>query len=418
MQMRILHLVHQYMPDHVGGTELYTRWLTHALSQRGHQVTIFCRKGTEGIGQDDRTEAGVRIRTAWNGLFDPTRRFLAAFGDRPLELAFERILEEANPDLVHIEHLMGLPVALVQAIQRRGIPYLITLWDFWWVCANAQLLTNYDQRICDGPQMYINCARCALARAGRAWLWPSLPLLAGPLAWRNHLLRRVMKPANALIAPTEFVHRWYAAHNVPTERLVTIHPALESMPAVTSPQPKPDGTVRFAYIGGLSWQKGVHALVESFAGVRGGGELWVAGDESVDPDYVARLRAKATANVRFLGRLTREEVWETLIQVDVVAIPTLWYETFSFIVSEAFASGVPVVASRLGPLADRVRDGVDGLLISPGNVSAWQSALQRLVDEPDLLARLRANVRPPMTLDEHVDRIETLYAQLAGSSQT
>ena len=180
---------------------------------------------------------------------------------------------------------------------------------------------------------------------------------------------------------------------------------------------KLNGSVRFAYIGGLSWQKGVHILVESFEGVRGARELWIAGDESFDADYVARIRAKAATGVRFLGRLTREEVWETLTQVDIVVIPTLWYETFSFIVSEAFAAGVPVVASRLGPLADRVRDGVDGLLVSPGDIAAWQSALQRLVDEPHLLARLRANVRPPMTLDEHVDRIEALYTQLAGSSQ-
>jgi glycosyltransferase involved in cell wall biosynthesis len=121
--------------------------------------------------------------------------------------------------------------------------------------------------------------------------------------------------------------------------------------------------------------------------------------------------------VRFLGRLTREEVWDTLAQVDVVVVPTLWYETFSFIISEAFIAGVPVIASRLGPVADRVRDGVDGLLVPPGDVSAWRAALQRLVEEPNFLARLRANVRPPMTLNEHVGRIEALYAQLAGNSQ-
>jgi glycosyltransferase involved in cell wall biosynthesis len=67
-----------------------------------------------------------------------------------------------------------------------------------------------------------------------------------------------------------------------------------------------------------------------------------------------------------------------------------------------------VVASRLGPLADRVRDDVDGFLVPPGDVVAWRTVLQRLVDERDLLARLRANVRFPMTLEEHVDQIETL----------
>ena len=416
--MRVLHLVHQYMPEHVGGTELYTRWLTHALSQRGHEITVFYRRAAEGIGWDDRVEARTRVRAVWNGSPNPTRRFLNTFGDPVLARAFERILEEADPDLVHIEHLMGLPVALVHSIHKRGLPYVITLWDFWWVCANAQLLTNYNQRVCDGPRAYLNCARCALARAGFAQLWPALPPLAGLLGWRNHLLRRVMRSAGALIAPTDFVRRWYAEQNVPTARLVTIPPGLkEPVQVVPRQERRPNEPVRFAYIGGLSWQKGVHTLVESFGELRGPGELWIAGDESFDPAYVARLRAQATPDVRFLGRLTREKVWDMLAQVDVVVVPTLWYETFSFIISEAFIAGVPVIASRLGPVADRVRDGVDGLLVPPGDVSAWRAALQRLVEEPNFLVRLRANVRPPMTLNEHVGRIESLYAQLAGNSQ-
>jgi glycosyltransferase involved in cell wall biosynthesis len=100
------------------------------------------------------------------------------------------------------------------------------------------------------------------------------------------------------------------------------------------------------------------------------------------------------------------------MQVDVVVVPSLWYEAYSFLVSEAFAAGLPVLASRLGALADRVRDGVDGLLLPPGDIMAWRAAMQRLLDEPDLLPRLRAGVRPPMTMEEHVDRLETLYAQI------
>ncbi|MCS7287413.1 MAG: glycosyltransferase, partial [Anaerolineae bacterium] len=119
----------------------------------------------------------------------------------------------------------------------------------------------------------------------------------------------------------------------------------------------------------------------------------------------------AGPNVRFLGRLNREEVWNALAQVDVVAVPSLWYETFSLLISEAFAAGLPVLASRLGALAERVRDGVDGLLLPPGDVVAWRAAIQRLIDDPDLLARLRANVRPPMTMEEHVERLEELYSK-------
>ena len=399
-RMHILHLVHQYMPDHVGGTELYTRWLALELHQRGHRVTVFHRRSAEGTGQEDRTDQGLDIRAAWTGSVTPTQRFLDTFSDPPMVRLFERTLENIRPDVVHIQHLMGLPHTLVGAIQRQGIPFVITLWDFWWVCANAQLLTNNSHQVCDGPQAYLNCARCALARADRPWLWPAAPVVAGLLAWRNHLLRRIMQNADGLIAPTEFVRRWYASHDVPTEKLLTIQPGLEYPTTVSRHRQPTDRPVRFAYIGGLTWQKGIHVLVDAFSGVQGASELWIAGDESADPEYVAQLRERATPSVRFLGRLTREEVWETLAQVDVVVVPTLWYETFSFIVSEAFAAHAPVVASRLGPVADRVRDGVDGLLVPPGNVAAWRAALQRLVDKPDLLARLRASVRPPTTVAE------------------
>lgn len=415
--MRILHLVHQYLPEYVGGTELYTRWLAHALSQRGHQITIFYRRSAKGIGQEHRTEEDVHVWAVWAGLLSPTRRFLATFGDSPIERAFEQVLEKARPDLVHIQHLMGFPIPLLRSIRQRGLPVVITLHDYWWVCSNAQLLTNYSQQVCDGPHAYLNCARCALARGGCSRLWIAIPPVASLLAWRNRLLRRTLRAADRLVAPTEFVHGWYARHGVPAERLVVIPHGLERPIQEFHRKRKPDDLVRFAYIGGLSWQKGVHVLVEAFGGIHGSGELWIVGDESSDPAYVAGLRAQGAPGVRFLGRLTREQVWQTLAQVDVVVVPSLWYETFSFIVSEAFAAGVPVVASRLGPLAERVHDGVDGLLVPPGDAAAWRAALQRLVDEPDLLARLQANVRPPMTLDEHADRIEALYVQLVDANR-
>ncbi len=412
--MRILHLVHQYMPEYVGGTELYTRWLTQAQAQRGHQAAIFYRRSADGVGREARSEGRVRIWAAWNGVVSPTRRFFHTFRDPRMASLWEQTLDEFDPHLVHIEHLMGLPVALVRTVQQRRIPYVITLCDFWWVCANAQLLTNDTQTICDGPQGYWNCARCALARVGRTGLWPARPPLAGLLAWRNRQLRSVLQCADALLAPTPFVHHWYAAHHAPQERLMTLPLGMEH-PDPPMPVPLTGRPLRFAYIGGLAPQKGVHTLIAAFAGLRlqGDAELWIAGDESFDPAYVARLRELANgAPVRFLGRLSRSAVWETLSQVDVVAVPSLWYETFSFIISEAFIARRPVIASRLGALADRVRDGVDGQLLPPGDVLAWRAALQRLVDAPDMVVQWQANVRPPITLEAHGRQIEALYARI------
>jgi glycosyltransferase involved in cell wall biosynthesis len=407
--MRVLHLVHQYYPERVGGTEMYTRAVTTALARAGHQVSIFHRRFAAGEGLQVRDDAGVTIYSAGSGVLSPARRFLATFDDSAMAHAFEGALVDAQPDLVHIEHLMGFPVELATILVRRRIPFVVTVWDYWWVCANAQLITNYDRQICPGPdRLWLNCARCALARSGAFAVAPAGPVLTPLFALRERRLRDVLRKAAALIAPMPFVKTWYEAHGVPPGRTQVLRPGVEKPAEEIRPRPAHDG-IRFAAIGGLSWQKGIHVLVEAFGRLHGDAELWIAGDESFDPAYSGGLCAMAGPRVHFLGVLDRRQVWERLAQVDVVAVPSLWYETLSFIAHEAFVARLPVIASRLGVLADVVRDGVDGLLVTPGDAGAWQAAMQRLVDDPGELRRLRAGVRPPITMDEHLASLTQLY---------
>lgn len=412
--VRVLYLVHQYPPQHIGGTELYTHSIARALATSGHQVGVFYRHHDPSPGPEGRTDEGVALWAAGSGPQTPARRFMATFGDGDVGRSFERALDDFRPDLVHVQHLMGLPASLISHIRRRDIPVVITLHDFWWVCANAQLLTNYGRQLCDGPRLWLNCGRCVLARAGADGLWPAAPLLAPPLAARALRLQAILRGADALIAPTAFVRDWYGAHGAPAERIQVLPHGIER-PAVPARASRPDGVVRFACIGGLSWQKGVHVLVDAFNGLEGRAELWIAGDASADPAYAGELRARAGEKVRFLGPLTRQQVWECLAQVDALAVPSLWYEAFSLIAHEAFVAGVPVVASRLGALAEVVRDGVDGISAPPGDVAAWRAALQRLVDDPALLDRLRGGIRPPLSLEEHVLRLLDVYQRaIAG----
>ena len=336
---------------------------------------------------------GVTVWAAWSGVASPTRRFLATFGDTPIERAFGRVLDESRPDLVHVQHMMGLPAALLDTLHRRRIPTVITLHDYWWVCANAQLVTNYDQSICAGPRRdWFNCSRCALARGGADALRVAAPGVSPLLAVRERILRSGLERAARIIAPTEFVKTWYAAHGLRDAPVAVLPHGIEPSVNVGAQEARdPSGLMhaRFAYIGGLTWQKGVHVLIEAFNRLPAGSELWIAGDESADPAYAASLRSNAGPGVRFFSALTHAQVWDMLGQVDAVAVPSLWYETFSLIAHEAFAAGCPVIASGLGALAEVVRDGVDGLSAPPGDVDAWADALRRMSDSPDLRDRLR-----------------------------
>ena len=93
-------------------------------------------------------------------------------------------------------------------------------------------------------------------------------------------------------------------------------------------------------------------------------------------------------------------------------MPSLWYENSPLVIQEAFAAKVPVIASDLGALAEKVRHGLDGLLFPPGDAASLREVLRRLIEEPAILKCLRANIRPVKSMAEHAKEIEALYERL------
>jgi glycosyltransferase involved in cell wall biosynthesis len=99
-------------------------------------------------------------------------------------------------------------------------------------------------------------------------------------------------------------------------------------------------------------------------------------------------------------------------KADALMVPSLWYENAPVVIQEACAAKIPIITSKLGALGEWVHDGVNGLLVPPGDVGQWRATLRRLVDEPGLLPHLEANARPPVPLHAHFDQVESIYARL------
>ena len=410
--MRLLYVVHQFMPDFVGGTELDTWEIASAMRNRGHTVSIVHRaQGNAGWVRTERQ--GIPVHRLECGPMTPTALFAASYGHRRLSRAFRAALAEVAPDLVHVQHLRGLPTGLVGQVKAQGLPMVLTLHDFWFVCPNAQLIDNVTGKVCTTPGEPIHCARCALARAGLRSALPAAPLLAPLMAARNSSLRRVVRRADVVLVYSEFVRRWFAGRGVPTDKMHLMVRGISRPEVLPTRGRATGGSVRFVYIGGLAWQKGVHTVVEAFNSLPDAGELIIAGDETQDPGYAARLRALADhPGIRFVGRLDRPAVWQTLAEADAVVVPSLWYETYSLLTREAFAMGVPVFASAHGALADAVVHQRDGLLVPPGDVAAWRRALGDFVASSDMRARLMDGVSPPPTMEGFFDSLESTYAGL------
>jgi glycosyltransferase involved in cell wall biosynthesis len=404
--MRILHLVHQYAPDFVGGTELYTQTLATHQTAVGHEVAVFYPALTDAAWPQPQVVDGVRVYGFPLGVRGRTAVFAHTYRQPKLADGVRAVLAAEQPDVVHVQHLMGLPLA---ALERILAPhrYVVTLHDYWFACANAQLITNTDETICAGPdKRFLNCARCALARGGQPLV--VAPVLAPTMAYRNGRLRRILQQAQAVITPTHFVRQTYGQMGFDTSHFVPIPHGI-ALPAAMPPRVLHEG-LHVGYVGGIAPQKGVHILVAAANGLPVDGRLTIYGDLTAFPDYVAELRRLAQhPGITFAGALPHAQLWAALAALDVVVAPTLWYETASLIVQEAFAAGAPVVASRIGVLPERVREGVDGLLFAPGDVRELTAVLQQLAAHPEELARLRANIAPVFTIEQHLAAVLDVY---------
>jgi len=95
--------------------------------------------------------------------------------------------------------------------------------------------------------------------------------------------------------------------------------------------------------------------------------------------------------------------------LDVVVVPSLWYENSPNVILEAFAHRTPVIVSDLGGMAELVEEGVNGLCFPPGEAASLATALRRLIEEPGLLARLRAGIKPVKTVAEEMTELQAIY---------
>jgi glycosyltransferase involved in cell wall biosynthesis len=247
------------------------------------------------------------------------------------------------------------------------------------------------------------------------------PLVALPFAYRNRYLRHLLDQVDLLVSPSRFLRQQYEDQGFPAEKIVVLENGLDMgrlRETPDPPLPQPAARPHFGFLGSLAWQKGVHILIDAFNRLPEHTSLTIYGSETVFPEYVAQLRAAARhPHIRFAGQLDHRHVGAALQQMDCLIVPSLWYENSPVTIQEAFASGVPVIASRLGALTEKVQDGRTGRLFDAGRSEALARVLLGIVENPEQLTRLRANIRPGPTIEQHAQEIVSCYEALRLSGR-
>jgi glycosyltransferase involved in cell wall biosynthesis len=412
--MRVLFVVHKFPPQSVGGVETYTWSLARALAEAGHEAFVFYPVIGLDAAEARSEEGGIH---RWAVSLPETRghegalqQFWHTFRDVGLEARFQKCLAEVRPDIVHFQHVQGLSARLLAL--ASGWHRLVTLHDYWFFCANSQLLRP-DGQMCAGPQWGWNCVDCLTVRADLHWMRALRPLVALPLAYRNAYLRRMARSVPVFLAPSEFLRQQYVHQGFPGERITVIDLGLDMQrlaEVADSTLPAPAARPHFGFLGALAPHKGVHMLVHAFNQLPANAALTIYGSETTSPGYVAQLKAMAThPHIRFAGAVDYHHVGVALRQLDCLVVPSIWYENSPMVIQEAYGCKIPVVASRLGALPEKVRDGETGRLFAPGDSADLARVLRELIEQPEQLAALRASIKPGPTIQQHAQQMLEIY---------
>lgn len=439
--MRILIAVHGYPPTHSAGAERQAERTALWLARNGYEVEVFTVETVSQPGFDLKTSTqdGLTVHRLYYDVKEGSDPFRKLYDNAQVGTALQKILNERRFDLLHLVsgYLFGGQV--VHTAQAAGLPVIITLTEYWFMCTRLNLI-QATGTLCSGPESDEKCMRCLMEDKRRFRLpaqatpvlmdafWSvaqHLPFandMTNAVATRRHTLRHALDAADLVVSPSRYLIDKFAEFGFDTARYIFIRQGLIT-PAGEKPiiQKTEDKTLRFGYIGQIKYHKGVDLIVDAVirllqAGHNASLDIW--GSETEAPDYVAALKERASPypSIRWNGRYVGAKVWDVLAGVDVLLCPSRWYENSPTVILEAYEMGLPVVATRLGGMAELVEHEKSGLVFTLNDVHDLYTQLSRLLVEPGLLDKLRAGIPHVKTIDEEMQELSAAYTELIENS--
>lgn len=401
--MRITLVSAHYPPNFVSGGTLQPQRLARGLRARGHEVRVFAgyldskRSPLETWEELDKTGLPVRwiVTTPWMDWADEEN-----YDNEGVAAAFAAELADHPADVVHLHALQTLGVGLAEVAKRSGASTVVTMHDFWWVCAR-QFLVDRTHRPCS---LVVACGDCP-CEDGRA-----------------HLDRRAARLAAALdavdlvLAPSRSAAEVLRANGIDPRRLEVDengmdHPVLSE--AAHHPAHEPGQPIVLRYTGGSNTMKGADVLLEAVHELGPSEGLRVVAhgiEEAIERDG----RPIDRTCLEVAPPYPPDRLDAVLAATDVLLLPSVMRESHSLVTREALLRGVPVVATdTIGP-EEVVVDGVNGLVIpaaEPGLLRAAMASLR----EPGKLERLQTGARTPppvRSTEEQLDGLEGRYEAL------
>lgn len=441
--MHVFFALHGFPPRQNGGTEWETSRRARHLMASGHRVTVAAIDQVDPeLGRpvylESETIDSLRIhRLSLRG--GQTWDSAAEHDDPRVYESLQALLRADRPDLVHILSGFRMTAAAIHAAADLGIPVVLTAMDFWLICPRI-ILRRGSGELCRPPEDPMTCVTCLATDwrryrlphrlslglssqlLGRLWRRPELrppeiDRIHSAMMQRGPSMQRALGRVDTVIVASRFLA------DLLGERLATERPIVLMRQGLDSARWLPaERTARDAFhigfIGQIAEHKGLFDLIQAFNHIATDHpelRLLVFGDleASWPPDRERLLRlARQQPRIQLMGPFSNEAIRQVHAQLDLLVVPSKWYENSPNVILEAFACGTPVIASRLGGMAELVDEGRGGWTFAAGDVADLARVLTHAIEAPARLADARKGIPPVRSIDDEMVELVEHYESI------
>ena len=392
--MKILKVIHGFPPDYMAGSEIYSYHLVKELINQNIETFVFTRVENEFHEQHkiyDEVFENIPIQR----VNKPKRDYLFKdkFFDNKLDVIFKKHVQKVKPDVVHFGHLSHLSTNLIKVVSELKIPIVYTIHDFWLFCVKGQLI-NKQGEICTGPSVE-KCTACS-------------PYVVNDIevAQATDHMKNIINMIDVFVSPSHTLRDFFIKQGIKQEKIKYLKYGFNTEKIKYNKKTfKVDSKINFGFMGRVIPTKGIKVLVDTF------NEL-PNENLSIYGGIGAQKRFLETQNIVFKGGYDNNTINAVLNEIDVLIVPSTWYENAPLVIQEAFLAGIPVVTSDLGGMSELVIDQENGFTFKVGSKIHLKEIISKIASNPTILNNLKNSRNSVVSIAQDAKEIIKIYQEV------
>jgi len=439
--LKIIQVLNHFLPEQTAGTEVYVWALSKQLQINNIEVEVLIPNHSKSSYENYFYDEIKVIKYAEPSIIN---RDLIMGRRSPDGLSnFITYIKEAKPDIIHFHEISGsngITLQHVTAAKKLGVKVIMTFHLASNSCKTGTLM-YLEKSICDGNIDINKCSLCFINSKGESKITKAAFNLSSILynlninvsTWNNKIgtalsthallknfknnFKTLVENCDKVVTLTDWYKNILIRNGVNENKIKTIKQGLvyKTSDLIIAQTNQNNKALRILFLGRISPFKGLHLLIEAIKQLPLDQlSLHIYGQSTKDQTYELNLKEKTNlqSNIYWMGHLNPENVLSTMQQFDVLCLCSRFSEMSPLVIQEAFAAGIPVIASNVYGNAEQIKHNVNGLLFDFNDSNSLRIQIKSLLEEPLLLPSLKQNISKPKLFEEIGKEYICLYEEL------